>query len=230
MPPKKREKSGLRVNVDYASTAQSWKVNVWFHLRAPFAIFFQKVLETYTPKMLGVSLGVAPIYILWSYMDRPTYKQSDVFNTISDFVYRYLVAIASFGNPYTPVELSADEYGARGIAFYLGLYNYMKAGNMGKQFQKVAEKADKLAPVVYDYLAGRLTKVELEKFLGDVAEPVELKVSMEQQQTQAQAIPEPSNAIVAEVDDSVIKTLSFKPALLGLSWVNFDLKKLKDLP
>ena len=211
MPPKKRKKSGMSVSVDYASTAQSWKVNVWFHLRAPFAIFFQKVLEAYTPKMLGVSLGVAPLYILWAYMGKPEFKESDVFNTISDFVYRYLVAIASFGNPYPPVDLTPEEFGARGMAFYLGLYNYMKAGNMGKQFQRVAEKADKLAPVVFDYLIGRIGKVELEKFLGDVAEPVELKLSNALPTPEAQALPGPGDDIGGDLDDDCLLLTSPSP-------------------
>ena len=192
MTRKGRNKSDIRIRIDHESTTGSFKQPIMLHMRREFGLFVDKVLSTYTPKMLGLSMGFPLLYLLWAYLGKPILSEEDVFTTQSDFVVRYLAAIGTFGNPYTTIELTPEEYAARGIALYLAIHNLLKSQYMGKQLARVATRAEELSPIAYDYLVGRITNTELEKILGDISEPnVAPPIQLNPITTPGSALPNP---------------------------------------
>ena len=125
--------------------------------------FVDLVTALMPKRMLGLSLGLPPLYFLYLFTNGGEGIGE------GGTAYRILTAIATVGNPIPPgLDLDPREYVARGLAFYLALYRFISGH---KEFESIARRAEELAPVIYDFIQMRIGTDELESFFDTTVKP-----------------------------------------------------------
>ena len=139
------------------------KVTISYFLPPSEGEFADLVTALMPKRMLGFTLGLSPLYFLYLFTNGGEGIGE------GGTAYRILTAIATVGNPIPPgLDLDPREYVARGIAFYLALYRFISGL---KEYEKIARRAEELAPVIYDFIQMRIGTDELESFFTTTVKP-----------------------------------------------------------